>query len=399
MLPSAQRPLVSIVTPSLNKARFLRATIESVLSQDYPRVEYLVMDGGSTDGSLEILAGYGDRIRYIAEPDAGQADAVNRGFQFTSGEIFAFLNADDTYQPGAISAAVRGFADHPGAGMIYGEADYMDANGGTLGRYPTRDFESGSLGGECFICQPAAFLRREVFEQAGMLDCTYHCALDYELWMRVSRVAKIRRIPGCLACSRVYRETKTIAQRGIALREAMRAQRRHFAYVPHRSIHTYTRYLVDGRDQFFEHAPPTVRSYALSLAVGLWENRSQPLRYLKEWGALEGLRGVFSGRWDDGFISRQYLEARFIPEDQPMLRIQGFAPRKRMRLEVRLDGEEVAEAELPPGRFELALECPEAFRGRECELMLLASPVTRSLRDYRAVSLRLDAIEASKAGV
>lgn len=81
-----------------------------------------------------------------------------------------------------------------------------------------------------------------------------------------------------------------------------------------------------------------------------------------------------------------------------MLRIQGFAPRKRMRLEVRLDGEEVAEAELPPGRFELAIECPEVFRGRQCELTLLASPVARSFRDYRAISLRLDAIEAAKAG-
>src|SRR5579871_3122093 len=112
-----QVPLVSIVTPSLNMGRFLEETILSVLEQDYPHVEYLVMDGGSSDGTLETLRRYDGRLRYISAPDSGQADAVNRGFAQTSGPIFAFLNADDTYLPGALSAVVQAFQDHPEAAV------------------------------------------------------------------------------------------------------------------------------------------------------------------------------------------------------------------------------------------------------------------------------------------
>jgi glycosyltransferase involved in cell wall biosynthesis len=118
----AEEPLVTIVTPSYNMGAFLSETIDSVLSQDYPRIEYLVMDGGSTDGTVGILRRYGNRLRYLSAPDHGAADAINRGCESSQGSIFAWLNADDRYLPGAVSAAVRQLMAAPGVAVAYGEA-------------------------------------------------------------------------------------------------------------------------------------------------------------------------------------------------------------------------------------------------------------------------------------
>ncbi len=151
----AEQPLVSVITPSLNMGRFIRPTIESVLGQDYPRLEYIVMDGGSSDDTLYILKSYAGRIACFSEPDLGAADAVNRGFRRAQGSVLAFLNADDTYLPGAIAAAVGALQSHPEAAVVYGNAHWVDAAGRTLGRYPTRAFDAALLAQECFICQPA----------------------------------------------------------------------------------------------------------------------------------------------------------------------------------------------------------------------------------------------------
>src|SRR5580658_8697248 len=172
-------PLVSIVTPCLNSARFIEATIESVLAQDYPRIEYIVMDGGSTDGTLDILKRYGPQrdplnagsqgepFTWISEKDHGAADAINRGFAQSHGEIFAYLNADDLYLPGAVTAAVRSFEANPGADVVYGGGNWIDEDGRTVGPYPVRDFDRSLLARECFICQPSSFIRRAAFENAG----------------------------------------------------------------------------------------------------------------------------------------------------------------------------------------------------------------------------------------
>ncbi len=124
---------VSVVTPCFNPGKHLAATIQSVLSQDYPHVEYLVMDAGSTDGTLDLLRSFGDRVRWISEPDHGQADAINRGFSRATGQILAWLNADDTYAPGAIGAAAKFLSEQPGVAMVYGNADFIDADGNLIG--------------------------------------------------------------------------------------------------------------------------------------------------------------------------------------------------------------------------------------------------------------------------
>jgi glycosyltransferase involved in cell wall biosynthesis len=156
-----EQPLVSIVTPSFNQADFLEATIESVLSQDYPRIEYIIVDGGSTDGCVDILSRYSDRIDYwISEPDAGQTDAINKGFDRAKGQIFAWLNSDDVYKPGAVSEAVAFLHENPDVGMVYGDADFIDDAGNWIGRFPSAKTDYRKLRrGYVHIPQQSTFFR------------------------------------------------------------------------------------------------------------------------------------------------------------------------------------------------------------------------------------------------
>lgn len=232
MNPQEELPLVSIVTPSLNQGRFIRDTIESVLSQGYPRLEYLVMDGGSTDETLDILRGYGIQLTWRSAPDLGQADAVNAGFRLAKGEILGWLNSDDTYQPGAIRAAVQHLLAHPETAMVYGDAYYIDEHNAVIGTYPTEDFDVNRLAEACLICQPTAFIRRSAVEAVGMLDTTLHYCMDYDLWIRLSRHFRIERINRFLANSRRYLETKSFARREPMFQEIYTVVRRSFGRVP-----------------------------------------------------------------------------------------------------------------------------------------------------------------------
>lgn len=236
-------PLVSVITPSLNQGRFIRESIESVLSQDYPRIEYIVMDGGSTDGTLDILRSYGDRLLWRSGPDSGQAEAVNSGFRLARGEILGWLNSDDTYLPGAVNAAVEYLVTSPDVAAVYGEAYYVDPNHTIIGVYPTEDFSLRRLAETCFICQPAAFIRRAALEAAGMLDPALRYCMDYELWIRLGRRYRIERIHHFLANSRRHAETKSFAHRDRCFEEIYAVAERSFGRVsPHwRACRAYYR--------------------------------------------------------------------------------------------------------------------------------------------------------------
>lgn len=281
-------PLVSIVTPCFNAARFIEKTILSVLAQDYPRIEYVVMDGGSTDGTVAILERYADRIKFISEPDHGAADAINRGFALTHGEIFTYLNADDLLLPGAVSTAVKGFEGD----VVYGDAWWINESGEHIARYPVRDFDPALLARECFICQPASFLSREAFERAGRMDPSLHLTFDYELWMRVAKSGRFRRIEGVLAASRMHRENKSLGQRGAVFLETFRILKRHYGYVPFQWIYGYLCHRGDRRDQFFEPFRPSMWHYFESLPMGLWMNRRYAFRYLAEWSRVMSWNGL-----------------------------------------------------------------------------------------------------------
>ena len=221
-------PLVSIVTPSYNQARFLRRTIESVLGQEYPRIDYCVIDGGSTDGSVDILQRYGDRFHWHSQPDRGQSDAINQGLHRAQGDILAYLNSDDVLLPGAVRTAVEHFRDHPDWDLLYGNAYHVDEDDHALGEYPTADYDFDRLLQSCCICQPATFWRRRVLERIGLFDETLHYAMDYEYWMRLDRAGGIlRHVPDFLASSRVHAKTKTASAPMQVYREILEVSRRH----------------------------------------------------------------------------------------------------------------------------------------------------------------------------
>jgi glycosyltransferase involved in cell wall biosynthesis len=224
----AESLLVSIVTPSFNQARFLEATIQSVLSQDDAKLEYLIVDGGSTDGSVEIIKRYADRLAWwVSEPDRGQTDAINKGFARAQGEILAWLNSDDTYLPHAVSEAVSYLRDHPEAGMVYGDANLIDENGQVIGRFPARQTDYRRLmRGHVHIPQQASFFRAELWRQVGPLDPTFYFAMDYDLWVRLARISKLHYNPHIWANFRLHGAGKTAASDDRCWPEMLRVHRR-----------------------------------------------------------------------------------------------------------------------------------------------------------------------------
>jgi len=196
-------PLVTVVIPSLNRARYLTPTIESVLRQDYPRIECIVVDGGSLDGTIEILRRYGDRIKWVSEPDKGHADAVNKGWKMSHGEILAWLNADDMYVvPDAIGKAAAYLRENPRVDVVFGDYTLISEDGGVIrGRIqpPAWDLVSAVKYCHHIIPQATAFMRRSILEKVAWLDADFANAKDHELWLRIGLAGEIRYLPSHLA--------------------------------------------------------------------------------------------------------------------------------------------------------------------------------------------------------
>jgi glycosyltransferase involved in cell wall biosynthesis len=268
------------VTPSFNTGRFIEQTIRSVLDQDYRHIEYIIMDAESTDDTREIVFRYGNRLRFESRKDSGQAAAVNNGFQAGSGQLFSFLNADDVYRPGAISAMVEAFRRFPTAGVIYGEADWIDERSGIIGRYPTAAYDFDRFQSECFICQPAAFLRSDVFAAVNGLNPELRFALDYDLWIRTGRRFPFIRIDTVIAGSRMHRGNKTLGRRSASFHENLNVVRKHFEYVPIEMIYGFCASLLSREDLFFETPGPSRAANLLSIFAGLYFNRAHPIRFL-----------------------------------------------------------------------------------------------------------------------
>ena len=209
----------TVVIPSYNQAAYLPATLASVCGQDGPEVEILVLDGGSTDGSVDILRDWpapadGKTLRWKSQKDGGQADAINLGLRAGTGDVLAYLNSDDVYYSGALAAAAAHFRAHPETLALYGRAHHLHADGSIMEEYPTEPWNYDRLLDTCFLCQPAVFWRREVVEHFGVFDDTLRYALDYEYWLRVGRDAPFHYLQEhFLAGSRLHESTKTLSQR------------------------------------------------------------------------------------------------------------------------------------------------------------------------------------------
>ncbi len=215
--------LVSVITPSFNQARYLEETLRSVLEQEYPRIEYFVIDGGSTDGSQEIIRKYSGQLAWWAsEKDSGQAEAINKGLSRATGEIIAWLNSDDYYLPGAISEAVQVLEENPDVVLAYGNMLAVDENGETINvlRYDQLNVEDLL----CFqiIGQPAVFFRREALERTGGLDPSYHFLLDHHLWLRLALQGQLLHVDQTWAAARYHAQAKNRAQAAAFGGEAFR---------------------------------------------------------------------------------------------------------------------------------------------------------------------------------
>jgi glycosyltransferase involved in cell wall biosynthesis len=205
----SERPLVSIVTPLRNGIKYLETCIQSVLNQSYPHIEHVIVDGGSTDGSLDVLASYRarypERIRFVSEPDNGVGEALNRGLKLAQGEILGWLDSDDLYEPSAVKAAVGFFRSHPDVYYVFGGCDIINEAGEVIGKVPIKDFNFKKVvRGEHYISLSAAFYRREVIERVGDFN-TIGNAFDY--WVRIAQQFQMYRLDETLCRWRLYRNS------------------------------------------------------------------------------------------------------------------------------------------------------------------------------------------------
>ena len=203
---------VSIVTPSYNQGQFIERTLQSVANQCGAEIEHFVVDGGSTDNTIEILKNFTPTVRWISEKDKGQTDAVNKGICDTDGEIIGWLNSDDIYYPNTIANVVAFFEANPEVDALYGMADHIDIEDRVIEPYPTERWDFRRLTETCFICQPALFFRRRIVNKFGPLDVSLDYCMDYEYWLRLGKNGvRFGYIEEKLAGSRLYAENKTMA--------------------------------------------------------------------------------------------------------------------------------------------------------------------------------------------
>ena len=252
--------LVSIITPSYNQAKYLEQTILSVLNQDHPRIEYIVMDGASTDGSVEIIKKYaGSLAHWESVKDKGQADAINKGFARATGEIVAWLNSDDYYLPGTISKAVKVFEENPDVVLVYANMLAVDENGQIFNTLTYKQLTHEDL--LCFqiIGQPAVFMRRSALQQTGGLDPNFHFLLDHLLWIQIAKHGRILHVDQTWSAARYHADAKNVAKAAEFGREAFRiletiAQDKDLAVTLHKidrrahasAYRVDARYLLDG---------------------------------------------------------------------------------------------------------------------------------------------------------
>ena len=257
---------VTVITPSYNQGKYIKRTIDSVLSQGIQDLEYIVMDGGSTDETLDILKTYKNQIIWRSERDKGQTDAVNKGLRLATGEVIGWLNSDDIYYPGAVSKVMKIFEDHPEINVVYGNANHIREDDSVIEEYYTEDFNYERLKEVCFICQPALFFRKTMVEKYGYLDEKLQYCMDYDYWLRLGKYENFYRLNELLAGSRLYDDNKTLGFRRKVHEEMLVMQKKNLGKADKKWIYNLAHVIVDEMGIPREKAGKTNPEFAHKLA-------------------------------------------------------------------------------------------------------------------------------------
>ncbi len=358
-------PLVTIVTPSFNQGRFIRATIESVLSQDYPHIEYIIMDGGSTDETAAVAAAYADRLTWITEADRGQSHAINKGFRLARGEIVAWINSDDVLSPGAVSRAVAALQRSPNLGAVYGEGNLMDESGRVTGRFPaTEPFNLWKLIHVWdYILQQSVYFRRRVVEEVGYLDEDLNWSLDWDLLIRIGRRYDLGYIPHEMGALREYGAAKTFSGGHRRFRELVRTQRR---YGHHRYPPGYVLYGLDTYQGILSRWLERYTPDRVSAAVRSKVNTAVAARMTR---VLREAQGIYAGGWATSRVEWM------VPSIHRRVRISGSVPEvspdlDSQSIEVEVGGRITGGGRVGFGDFAIEVELPAA-NGEAHPLMVL----------------------------
>jgi glycosyltransferase involved in cell wall biosynthesis len=219
----AETPLVSIVTPSYNQAAFLEKTMRSVLEQDYPAIEYMVVDGGSKDDSVNNIKKFSGQLAWwVSEKDSGQAEAINKGLSRAKGEFVAWLNSDDYLMPGAVASAVNALQNNPASSFVYGNVRVVAPDQTILNQLTYKDWQLKDLMTFHIIGQPAVFMRRSALEKTGFLDPSYHFLLDHHLWIRLASTGEMTYVPKLWASAHYHEDCKNLKHAAEFGKEALR---------------------------------------------------------------------------------------------------------------------------------------------------------------------------------
>jgi glycosyltransferase involved in cell wall biosynthesis len=282
-------PAISIITPSYNQGQFIERTLLSVLTQKYPKLELIVMDGGSNDQTVKVLKKYdrfvklgrfGKGITFIwkSEPDHGQTHAINKGLQIATGEILAYLNSDDTYEPDALKTIASYFKTHPKVQFVYGKGQLIDVHDQPIGMYNDFPVDTEKLHRNCGISQPTAFWTRKVLQTIGFFNETFQFTMDYEYWVRVSQKFKMVYLPNVLANTRIHPDAKTSSQTLKLYQNAIQVQQLHYPFVHQDWIFTYTDGLVHNfkSGTWYQEVWYWLVLYSVSMWLQVWWNHQLP---------------------------------------------------------------------------------------------------------------------------